>query len=1075
MSDEPTEFRPGFYVAGGTLLSDAPCYVSRQADQDLYQGLLEGQFCYVLTARQMGKSSLMMRTVARLRKAGIGVAVMDLTAVGQNLTVEQWYGGLLLQLGQRLDLEDELFRFWQAHLSVGVLQRWISTVREVILPLYPRRIVIFVDEIDMVRSLPFSVDEFFAGIRQCYNARSEYQEMERLSFSLLGVAAPTDLVRDTRMTPFNIGRRIELRDFTEEEAGPLARGLGRNGKLGDALLKRIMYWTGGHPYLTQRLCLAVAEDKSVIHSAGVDRLCADLFLSPRAHERDDNLLFVRERLLRGESDVASLLDLYLQIRTGTRVSDDEFDPLVTTLRLSGITRTTEEGQLKVRNRIYARVFNREWTEASMPAAELRRQRAAYRRGIWRTLLIGTLMLALVGGSTLIAFIQHKRSAQAEANRQLLYDREIRLAQEDLDKANIGRVDELLGETIPKPPESDLRGFEWYQFWREAHRDRRRLKEQFPIVAVALSDPGGSLIIGELPTSQPNVLLLKLYDLSLNRELRSFSVPFDQGFRLIAFSPDHRRVVVADPYLAGSGGKATATLWDLSWQSKVAVFKGHNNQLSALALSADGKQLATSDFAGVVKLWNASTGEDKLTLKKQPRRPNSLSFSPDGGRLAMADASQRVTLWDTHTGRELPSIVSGEVALTGVAFLPDGQRLLTAAQSGSLQIWDIHTRKKLRTLNGHSGYIQSMAFSEASNTLATGGYDRTVRLWSVETGQELRIIKGHSSAVHSIAWSPDGKHLITGGLDGAVKEWDVARKKAPILPTEMVTHYLATAFSSQNELLALGVSENNQVKLWNLSTGKEIAALDVPGETLCAVFSPDNLLVATGGTNGDHLVHLWDAATGRAIKSLKGHTDNVFAVAFSPDKSLLVSGGHDHTLKLWDVKTGVEVAQLGGEDNSWRAVFSPDGKYLASASMNGRVKLWDVAARSVLRMLDGHTQSVKAIAFSRDGKWLATGGDDNTVMLWEVATGKGKKLGLADHVGRVNFSPDGKRLITGGVDGTVKLWDVIANQELLTLKGHTDEVSSVTFSSDGTSLATSSQDGTIRLWRAAKAEEVSDGH
>src|SRR5205807_3436170 len=137
--------------------------------------------------------------------------------------------------------------------------RWISTVRQVILPLYPRRIVIFIDEIDMVRSLPFSADELFAGIRECYNARNEYKAMEQLSFGLLGVAAPTDLVRDTRMTPFNIGRRIELRDFTETEAEPLARGLGRDGKLGVALLKRILHWTGGHPYLTQRLCLAVAE------------------------------------------------------------------------------------------------------------------------------------------------------------------------------------------------------------------------------------------------------------------------------------------------------------------------------------------------------------------------------------------------------------------------------------------------------------------------------------------------------------------------------------------------------------------------------------------------------------------------------------------------------------------------------------------------------------------------------------------------------------------------------------------------------------------------------------------------
>src|SRR5205085_1346607 len=126
----------------------------------------------------------------------------------------------------------------------------------------PRGVVVFVDEIDSVRTLPFSVDEFFAGIRECYNQRSECIKMERLSFCLLGVAAPTELIRDTRTTPFNIGRRIELHDFSLDEAASFAPALGRDGAIGMRLLRRILYWTGGHPYLTQRLCLSVAENRS---------------------------------------------------------------------------------------------------------------------------------------------------------------------------------------------------------------------------------------------------------------------------------------------------------------------------------------------------------------------------------------------------------------------------------------------------------------------------------------------------------------------------------------------------------------------------------------------------------------------------------------------------------------------------------------------------------------------------------------------------------------------------------------------------------------------------------------------
>src|SRR5215467_4980288 len=275
----------GFYVTGGTLRRDAPSYVERQADRILYECLLQGKFCYALTARQMGKSSLMVRTAARLREEGVAVAALDLTAIGQNLSAEQWYGGLLTHLGQQLDLEDELLEFRRARAELGPLQRWMQAIRQVILPRHVGQIVIFVDEIDAVRSLPFSTDEFFAGIREFYNRRTEDEELERLTFCLLGVASPSDLIRDTRTTPFNIGRRIELRDFTEAEAAPLARGLRRGEREGAEILKRALYWTGGHPYLTQRLCQVVAEanpQSPVSSQRLVDQLCEELFFARRA-------------------------------------------------------------------------------------------------------------------------------------------------------------------------------------------------------------------------------------------------------------------------------------------------------------------------------------------------------------------------------------------------------------------------------------------------------------------------------------------------------------------------------------------------------------------------------------------------------------------------------------------------------------------------------------------------------------------------------------------------------------------------------------------------------------------------
>jgi hypothetical protein len=237
-----------FFVTGGTLRHDAPCYVERRADRELLEGLTRGEFCYVLTARQMGKSSLMVRTASRLRAAGIRVAVLDLTAIGQNVNADQWYNGLLGRIGRQLGCEDELEDFWLAHPHLGPLQRWLDALHEVLLKpgttgQPAARIVVFVDEIDVVRSLAFPTDDFFAAIRECYNRRTAEPEFERLTFCLLGVATPADLIRESRQTPFNIGQRIELSDFTPEEAAPLVHGLDRPIPLAMTLLRRVLYWT----------------------------------------------------------------------------------------------------------------------------------------------------------------------------------------------------------------------------------------------------------------------------------------------------------------------------------------------------------------------------------------------------------------------------------------------------------------------------------------------------------------------------------------------------------------------------------------------------------------------------------------------------------------------------------------------------------------------------------------------------------------------------------------------------------------------------------------------------------------
>ena len=261
-----------FFVAGGSLAINADSYIVRNADHDLLTNLRVGRFCYVLDARQVGKSSLMVRVAAQLRADGDRVAVLDLSGSGQHLALEQWYYGLLFGIGEQLGIEEELEEFWLARLSLGASAQFFAALRQIALPKATGRLVVFVDEIDAVKSLPFAADEFFAGIRECHNRRTRDASMNALVFCLLGVATPASLVQSPRTTPFNIGQRINLADFTDTEAALLSGGLGRGKRVS-------VRW---HAFCTGRVGTPTLRSGSVRRSPRTKRVFLPLQSTERA-------------------------------------------------------------------------------------------------------------------------------------------------------------------------------------------------------------------------------------------------------------------------------------------------------------------------------------------------------------------------------------------------------------------------------------------------------------------------------------------------------------------------------------------------------------------------------------------------------------------------------------------------------------------------------------------------------------------------------------------------------------------------------------------------------------------------
>jgi ABC-type branched-subunit amino acid transport system substrate-binding protein len=394
------------YTTGGTVQAqEGGLYLVRPADQQLLELCRQSRFAYVLTPRQLGKSSLMIRAAEELLAEGFRAVTVDLTQIGTSTDPETWYGDVLEVVADQLELATNARTWWQQEAETGLTLRLTRFFEKVVLTEVSEPIVIFVDEIDTTLSLGFT-DDFFAAIRYFYVARAQNPALRRLSFVLIGVATPADLIRDPKRTPVNIGERVDLRDFTPAEAAPLAAGLPLPPEQAQRALGWILGWTGGHPYLSQRLCSVLATDPPAEWSeAAVDQAVGRNFFGERS-EQDNNLQFVRDMLTKRapQGYGAELLRTYRSIWQGKQPLADEEQNLVHAhLKLAGVVRR-DGRQLVVRNRLYREVFNAAWIAEHNPEEFWKRYGPALK---WAVPLSASVSALLVAG-IMNVFYHHAR-------------------------------------------------------------------------------------------------------------------------------------------------------------------------------------------------------------------------------------------------------------------------------------------------------------------------------------------------------------------------------------------------------------------------------------------------------------------------------------------------------------------------------------------------------------------------------------------------------------------------------------------------------------------------------------------
>jgi WD40 repeat protein len=490
-----------------------------------------------------------------------------------------------------------------------------------------------------------------------------------------------------------------------------------------------------------------------------------------------------------------------------------------------------------------------------------------------------------------------------------------------------------------------------------------------------------------------------------------------------------------------GADKTVKLWDLTTGKVVKPFGPLADPISTVAFSRDFTQIGAA--AGkTVKLWNIADGKEAATLA-HPAHVTSLSFNGDKTRIVTGAADNQSRVWDVATGKELESFPAGG-PVRGVAFHPANTTIIAGSADKTTTV---HTISAVRVVASSAQPIRGLAFAPSGTHVLTASDDKTVKLWNLGNGVAERTLTGAEGALSAVAVAKNNVLVATGGAEGIVRLYNFADGKQ-IGSFKAPAPVRGLAFSPNNQIL-LTACEDKTIIASNVifnpgqpppaEFGKEMQRYAHGAAAVDVAFTADNATFYSG--SADKTAKAWKVASENPTKVL-AHPNLVDAVAFNPAGTVLATGCHDGSLRLWDHAKGVMTREIKAHvtpnaTQIYCVVWTPDGKQVLSGSFDGSLKLWDATSGAMVREFKaykekafdkGHRDGVFCAAFSTDGKQLASGSSDRSIRIWNVADGNvlrelsNPKLkqdamqGVMSHPGWIyslRYTTDGKQLISVG--------------------------------------------------------------